>query len=76
MAVELRLDPATKQGAIQRVAERLGMRPETLAGGSGRPRSTTASVRGTATAEAERIAKLEQEVRELLRANHILNTSA
>ncbi|EKA61306.1 transposase IS3/IS911 family protein [Janibacter hoylei PVAS-1] len=30
MAVELRQDPATKQGAIARVAEQLGMHPETL----------------------------------------------
>lgn len=30
MAVELRADPATKQGAIARVAEQLGMHPETL----------------------------------------------
>ena len=30
MAVELRRDPATKQGAIARVAEQLGMHPETL----------------------------------------------
>ena len=33
-------------------------------------------VPGTTTAEAQRIAKLEQEVRELRRANHILKTSA
>lgn len=30
MAVELRQDPATKQGEIARVAEQLGMHPETL----------------------------------------------
>ena len=30
MAVELRADPTTKQGAIARVAEQLGMHPETL----------------------------------------------
>jgi transposase len=30
MAVELRQDPATKQGAIARVAGQLGMHPETL----------------------------------------------
>jgi transposase len=30
MAVEPRADPATKQGAIARVAEQLGMHPEAL----------------------------------------------
>lgn len=30
MAVELRQDPETKHGAINRVAEQLGMHPETL----------------------------------------------
>ena len=30
MAVELRRDPASRSGAIGRVAEQLGMHPETL----------------------------------------------
>ena len=30
MAVELRRDPAIRSGAIRRVAEQLGMHPETL----------------------------------------------
>jgi transposase len=33
MAVELRQDPDTKHGAINRVAEQLGMHPETLTQG-------------------------------------------
>jgi transposase len=32
MTVELRRDPATSSGAIRRVAEQLGMHPETLRG--------------------------------------------
>jgi transposase len=76
MAVELRQDPATKQGAIARVAEQLGMHPETLRNWV-RPAEVDGGVRpGTTSAETERIAKLEQEVRELRRANHILKTSA
>lgn len=71
MAVELRQDPATKQGAIARVAEQLGMHPETLRNWV-RQAEIDGGVRpGITTAEAERIAKLEQEVRELRRANHI-----
>jgi len=76
MAVELRQDPATKQGAIARVAEQLGMHPETLRHWV-RQAEIDGGVRpGTTSAESERIAKLEQEVRELRRANHILKTSA
>lgn len=44
MAVELMQHPATRQGSIQRVAEQLGMHPETCATGSGRSRSTAARV--------------------------------
>lgn len=76
MAVQLRQDPATKLGAIARVADQLGMQRETLRGwvrqaeidGGGRP--------GTTSADVGRLAKLEQEVRELRRASHILKTSA
>jgi transposase len=76
MAVELRQNPATKQGAIQRVAEQLGMHPETLCGWV-RQAEIDGGVRsGTTTVDAERIAQLGQEVRELRRANHILKTSA
>ena len=32
MALDLRKDPATRGGAITRVAQRLGMHPETLRG--------------------------------------------
>ncbi|BDZ61626.1 insertion element IS6110 uncharacterized 12.0 kDa protein [Demequina sediminis] len=76
MAVELRQDPATKMGAIARVADQLGMHRETLRGWV-RQVEIDGGVRpGTTTSEAERIASLEQEVRELRRANHILKTSA
>ena len=40
MAVELRQEPATRSGAIARVAGQLGMHPRPCATGSGRPRST------------------------------------
>jgi transposase len=76
MAVELRQDPATKQGAIARVAEQLGMHPETLRNWV-RQAEVDGGVRpGTTTAEAQRIAQLELEVRELRRANHILKTAS
>ena len=76
MAVELRQDPATKQGAIARVAEQLGMHPETLRNWV-RQAEIDGGVRpGITTADADRMAQLEQEVRELRRANHILKTAS
>ena len=76
MAVELRQDPATKSGAISRVAEQLGMHPETLRNWV-RQAEIDGGVRpGTTTAEAERIKQLEAEVRELRRANDILRTAS
>ena len=76
MAVELRQDPATKQGAIARVAEQLGMHPETLRNWV-RQAEIDGGVRpGTTTVEAERIAKLGQENRKLRRANHILKSAS
>ena len=76
MAVELRQDPATKQGAIARVADQLGMHPETLRNWVRQAEIDGGLRPGTTTAEADRIAELEQENRELRRANQILKTSA
>lgn len=76
MAVELRQDPATKNGAIQRVAEQLGMHPETLRNWV-RQAEIDGGVRaGTTTTDAQRLAELERENRELRRANHILKTAS
>ncbi|WP_224745685.1 IS3 family transposase [Nocardioides ganghwensis] len=76
MAVELRADPATKPGAIKRVADQLGMHPETLRNWV-RQAEIDGGVRpGTTTSDAQRLAELEREVRELRRANHILKTAS
>ncbi len=75
MAVELRQDPETKLGAIQRVAEQLGMHPETLRNWVRQAEIDGGTRPGTTTAEAQRIAELEQQVRELRRTNEILKTS-
>lgn len=76
MAVELRQDPATKQGAIARVAEQLGMHRETLRGWV-RQAEVDGGVRpGTTTSDAQRLAELERENRELRRTNHILRTAS
>ena len=61
---------------INQVARELGLSHKTLRNWV-RQAEIDGGVRpGTTTAEAERIAKLEQEVRELRRADHILKTSA
>ena len=76
MAMEARQDPASSRGAIKRIADRLGVHPEALRTWV-RQAEIDGGVRpGTTTVEAERIVKLEQENRELRRANHILKTSA
>ena len=76
MAVELRRDPETRGGAIRRVSEQLGMHPETLRNWV-RQAEVDGGVRaGTTTDDAKRLAELEQENRELRRANHILRTAS
>jgi transposase len=76
MAVELRRDPETRGGAIRRVSEQLGMHPETLRNWV-RQAEVDGGVRpGTTTSDAQRLAELEQENRELRRANHILRTAS
>lgn len=76
MAVELRQAPETKHGAINRVAEQLGMHPETLRNWVRQAEIDGGTRPGTTTSDAERIAKLEQENRELRRTNHILRTAS
>lgn len=76
MAVELRRDPASRAGAIQRVAEQLGIHPESLRGWVKRTEIDEGSRPGTTSTDAERIAQLERENRELKRANEILRTAS
>ncbi|MEQ7129126.1 IS3 family transposase [Actinopolymorpha sp. B11F2] len=76
MAVDARNDPATRAGAIPRIAEQLGMHPETLRGWVRQAEIDDGTRPGTTTADAERISQLEREVRELRRTNEILKTSA
>ena len=74
--MELRRDPETRGGAIRRVSEQLGMHPETLRNWV-RQAEIDGGVRpGTTTSDAQRLAELEQENRELRRANHILRTAS
>jgi transposase len=76
MAVEARQDPATRNGAIQRVAKQLGMHPETLRGWVRQAEVDDGRRPGTTTDDATRLAELERENRELRRANEILRTAS
>ncbi len=76
MAVELRRDPGSRVGAVERVAKQLGMHPMTLRKWVRQAEVDDGVRAGTTSAEADRIAKLESEVRELKRANEILRTAS
>ncbi len=78
--MDLRRDPATKSGALKRVAEKLGINPETLRNWviavEADTDSGSAAGKGTAGDEAARLAELERENRELRRANEILRRAS
>ena len=76
MAVELRRDPVTRPGAIQRVGAQLDIHPESLRGWVKRAEIDEGARPGTTSSDAERIAQLERENRELKRANEILKTAS
>ena len=76
MAIDARKDPASSRGAIKRVADQLGVHPEALRNWVRQAEIDGGSRPGTTTAEAQRIAQLEQQVRGLKRTNEILKTSA
>lgn len=76
MAVDLRRDPATKTGALRRVGEQLGINPETLRNWVNQAEIDEGHRPGVTTTEAQRIAQLERENKELRRANEILRTAS
>jgi transposase len=76
MAVEARRDAATSVGAIKRIADQLGIHPEALRTWVKQAEIDGGARAGTTSSDAERIAQLERENRELRRANEILKTSA
>ena len=76
MALEARSDPATRAGAMGRIAEQLGVHREALRNWV-RQAEVDQGVRpGTTTADAARLAELERENRELRRANTILKQAS
>ena len=76
MAVEARKDPVTRSGALARIGGQLGINPETLRNWVSQAEIDQGHMPGVTTAEAQRIAELERENKELRRANEILRTAS
>src|SRR3954465_14635879 len=71
MVLEIRERTGEKHGGVTRVAKELGIGPESLRGWVYRAEIDSGRRPGTSTADAQRIAQLERENRELRRANDV-----
>jgi transposase len=76
LALDARRDPATRPGAIGRIAEQLGVHPEALRSWVRQAEVDDGVRPGTTTSDAQRIAELERDNRELRRANTILKQAS
>ena len=76
MVRSLRAELGTEQGTIQRVARQLGYGTESLRLWVNQADIDEGDKPGVSTEEAARVKALEQEVRELRRANEILKRAA
>jgi transposase-like protein len=76
MVRALREELGTTQGTVKRVAEQLGYGVESVRGWVKQAEIDAGEAPGTTSAEQARIRELEQENRELKRANAILKSSA
>jgi len=76
MVRQLRAETGEDRGTIGRVAEQLGCGVESLRGWLKQAEIDAGEVAGTTTTDAERIRQLEQENRELRRANEILRRAS
>lgn len=76
MALEARRDPASRVGAFKRIGEQLGIHPETSRNWVTQVEVDAGDRPGTTTSDAQRLAELERENRELRRANAILKSAS
>ncbi|MGH8895417.1 MAG: IS3 family transposase [Actinomycetes bacterium] len=76
MVRQLRKELGTDHGTVKRVAEQLGIGVESLRGWVKQAEIDDGVKPGVTSAEAARIKELEQEVRELRRANAILKSAS
>ncbi|MEH1168269.1 transposase [Micromonospora sp. CPCC 205539] len=75
LAVEARRDPASAVGAIHGIAGQLGVHPEALRTWVKKAETDAGERPGITSSDADRLAALEREVRELRRANQILKSA-
>jgi transposase len=76
MVFEIGEESGQQQGAIARVADRLGINRETLRNWVEQAEIDGGQRPGTSAVDSRRIAELEREVRELRRANEILKAAS
>jgi transposase len=76
MVLQLRKELKTEHGTVKRVADQLDIGVESLRGWVKQHEINAGVKPGTTSAEAARIKELEQEVRELRRANSILKSAS
>lgn len=76
LVLELRKSSGQKQGAVARVADQLGVNRETLRNWVNQAEVDSGTRPGTSSTDAQRIAELERENRELKRANEILRAAS
>jgi transposase len=76
LVFELRSENQSKRGAIAQVGAQLGINPETLRNWVKQAEIDAGQRPGTSTTDAQRIAELEREVKDLRRANAILKSAS
>lgn len=76
MVRTLRAELGTEQGTVHRVASQLGYGTESVRAWVRQADVGEGQIPGVSTAEVTRMRELEQENRELRRANEILNRTA
>ena len=76
LALDARMDPASRSGACARIGGQLGINPETLRGWVAQAEVDAGARPGTSSSDAKRLADLERENRELRRSNAILRTAS
>ncbi len=76
LTVDARKDPASRPSACVRIGEQLGINAETLRGWVTQAEVDEGGRPGTTTSHAEKLDRLEREVKELRRANAILRSAS
>lgn len=76
MVLQIQRESGRRQGAVAAVAAKLGVNRETLRNWVRQAEVDSGQRPGTSSGDAQRIAELEREVRELRRANEILKAAS